>query len=113
MTRFLRLVALAVSASSGVPLSALSSIRHWHLALDSPKWVWCWLPRRQRACPSAALDERVLLVLLPGNFTRRNKADCNRVSLPAMATDAEPLVSVCIPARDEEATIGHIVGTVR
>jgi len=24
-----------------------------------------------------------------------------------------PTISVCIPARDEEATIGHIVGTVR
>src|SRR5580700_10993470 len=27
----------------------------------------CWLPRRRRACPSAALDERVLPVRLAGH----------------------------------------------
>src|SRR5690348_10603473 len=26
---------------------------------------------------------------------------------------ARPAISVCLPARDEEATIGHIVGTIR
>ncbi len=30
-----------------------------------------------------------------------------------MADAGRPSISVCLPARDEEATIGHIVGTVR
>src|SRR5260370_27432272 len=40
------------------PLFGCSSVRHWHLAAVPE--VSSWLPRRQRACPSAALDERVL-----------------------------------------------------
>ena len=32
---------------------------------------------------------------------------------PDTASGGKPTVSVCIPARDEEATIGHIVGSVR
>ena len=47
-----RWYALVVSAASGSPLSAVSSIRHWHRA-DR-------LPRLHRACPSTALDERVV-----------------------------------------------------
>ena len=44
--------ALSSSAECGEPPSADSSIRHWHR-------TWR-LPRLQRACPSTALDERVL-----------------------------------------------------
>ena len=54
----------------------------------------CWLPRRRRACPSAALDERV---------------DGNNSSLPYPAIVS---ISVCLPARDEAATIGPIVAEV-
>src|ERR1700730_620033 len=46
------------SASSGGTALRLLIVRHWHLApvrVDRN-----WLPRRRRACPSAALDERVL-----------------------------------------------------
>ena len=43
-----------------VPLSDCSSFRHWHLAPPPAVRVDAsWLPRRHRACPSAALDERV------------------------------------------------------
>jgi glucosyl-3-phosphoglycerate synthase len=54
----------------------------------------CWLPRRRRACPSAALDERV---------------DGKNSSLPYPAFVR---ISVCLPARDEAATIGPIVAEV-
>src|SRR4029077_18067221 len=51
--------------------------------------------------------------VLIGNVTRGNKGHRNRVIVAPMATASPPSVSLCIPARDEEATIGHIVGTVR
>ena len=46
-----RFLSRPLSAASGVPASADSSIRHWHRSGR--------LPRFQRACPSTALDERV------------------------------------------------------
>jgi len=48
-----------------------SGIGTWRFA----RVGWHWLPRRQRACPSAALDERVLAASrLPGCAADRQSA---------------------------------------
>src|SRR5258706_6164374 len=48
-----------------------SGIGTWRFA----RVGWHWLPRRQRACPSAALDERVLAATrLRGFFADRQSA---------------------------------------
>jgi len=60
------------------------------------------LPRRQRACPSAALDERVGDIVAVG--PSRNLPD---VSPPAVR------VSVCVPARNEADTVGAVVAAAR
>ena len=58
-----------------------SSFRHWHLTypLGLSRRI-CWLPRRRRACPSAALDERV--------FLAENGSTGTAASLPPQITGA-------------------------
>ena len=60
------------------------------------------MPRRHRACPSAALDERVGGIVAAG---------CSRI-LPAVAPPAVR-VSVCVPARNEAETVGAVVNAAR
>src|SRR5947209_6591132 len=119
---------------AGVPLFGCSSVRHWHLA--PPRVGQHWLPRRQRACPSAALDERVLAVSrLAGHIGDRQSArsglqvrdsapmhaagrvfshhDFDSRRLATAKEEAGLTASLCIPARDEAATIGRIVETAR
>src|SRR5581483_6223204 len=111
-----------------------SGIGTWRFPRRSPGWHW--LPRRQRACPSAALDERVLAASrLTGRRPDRQSApagrqvpdsgpmhaagpvfshrDFDRRRLAARKEEAGLTVSLCIPARDEAATIGRIVEIAR
>src|SRR2546428_1153914 len=110
-----------------------SGIGTWRFA----RVGWHWLPRRQRACPSAALDERVLAAIkvdrLPGRPSKHPRSARERARLrPVHAAgpvfshhDFDPArlaapkeadgltASLCIPARDEATTIGRIVESAR
>ncbi len=89
------------------PLFGCSSVRHWHLAPGLS--VGNWLPRRQRACPSAALDERVLGLDGSGRGPTLPVAMAPAPDVEALADRKARMgvaVSVCLPARDEAATIG-------
>ncbi len=103
------------------------------LAPDVPG-VWAdlalpghWLPRRRRACPSAALDERVGTILTVP--TKASKAlvvqwcamphplssagDFAASELAARKADQALTVSVCLPARNEVSTVGPITTAIR
>ena len=82
----------STSAESEDPLSADSSIRHWHRNLR--------LPRFHRACPSTALDERVLIVFCT-----------NRNSGQPVGTLRKTARSACCP--DRMLNVMTMSGTLR
>src|SRR5947209_6316300 len=93
---------------------------HWHLA--GPVEEACWLPRRRRARPSAALDDGAMIAAagpavkmvwarMAGMGPVRFRADDFPPARLAEAKAARgaPFVSVCLPARNEAATVGDVV----
>src|SRR2546428_159983 len=74
-----------------------SGIGTWRFA----RVGWHWLPRRQRACPSAALDERVLAAIkvdrLPGRPSKHPRSARERPEVP----DSGPCTP---PARSSPTT---------
>ena len=100
-----------------------SSIGHWHQV--RPRQGKHWLPRRQRARPSVALDDGhhgsrpgrgrlnapgCLNLMRGAHLPPRGLPDPTSV-LEAKARTGRS-VSVCIPARDEGSTVGSVVRAV-